>query len=259
MDVLLTNILGTEVAAVGPDAAVQLVRDWLSEPKTGRYVCLTDVHCIMQSHRRPEVRRAYDSAAICLPDGMPLTWTGRMRGHRDMSRVYGPDLMLELLKISADRGYTNFFLGGAEGVAEKLRQRMVKRFPGLRVVGTYSPPWRPLTAQEREALITQVERCQPDLIWVGLGAPKQDLFMYEYHQVLKCKVLIGVGAAFDFHSGRVRQAPRWMMNVGFEWLFRLAVEPRRLAPRYLRNNPAFLWHIALQLLGIRRYPSDREG
>jgi N-acetylglucosaminyldiphosphoundecaprenol N-acetyl-beta-D-mannosaminyltransferase len=220
----------------------------------GRYVCVTDVNCIMQAHRRPDVRRAYKSADVCLPDGMPLTWVGRRRGYHSMNRVYGPDLMLRMLERSVERGYTHFFLGGGEGVAEQLRRRMTELFPGLRVVGTTSPPFRPLTDEEKRQLVAAIDSLRPDLLWVGLGAPKQDLFMEEYRGVLAAKVMIGVGAAFDFHSGRVRQAPRWMMRSGLEWFFRLCVEPRRLAPRYLRNNPAFIWHILLQETGLRNYP-----
>jgi N-acetylglucosaminyldiphosphoundecaprenol N-acetyl-beta-D-mannosaminyltransferase len=173
-----------------------------------------------------------------------------------MNRVYGPDLMLRMLEISARSGYTNFLLGGAAGVADDLKQRMTQRFPGLEIVGTYCPPFRPLTDEEKTEMIDLVNRLQPDLLWVGLGAPKQDLFMAEFHEVLDCKIMLGVGAAFDFHTGRVRQAPRWMMRAGLEWLYRLCMEPRRLGPRYLRNNPAFLWHILLQSTGIRRYGSD---
>ena len=250
------NVLGTSVAAVNPEAAVQLITGWLSEEMTGRYVSVVDVHCIMQSYRRPDVRRAYNSADACVPDGMPLTWVGRSRGKRSMSRVYGPDLMLALLRDASRSGWSNFFLGGAEGVADDLKKNMEHRFPGLRVVGTYTPPFRPFTFEEKEALITMINELHPDLLWVGLGAPKQDLFMAEFHSLLNCKVMIGVGAAFDFHTGRVRQAPRWMMRVGLEWLFRLCMEPRRLAPRYLRNNPAFVWHIFLQQTGIRHYPLD---
>lgn len=250
------NVLGTSVAAVNLDVAVNLLSDWLSDDTAGRYVCVTDVHCIMQSYRRRDVRDAYSSADICVPDGMPLTWVGRLRGHRTMNRVYGPDLMLRMLEISARSGYTNFLLGGAAGVADDLKQRMTQRFPGLEIVGTYCPPFRPLTDEEKTEMIDLVNRLQPDLLWVGLGAPKQDLFMAEFHEVLDCKIMLGVGAAFDFHTGRVRQAPRWMMRAGLEWLYRLCMEPRRLGPRYLRNNPAFLWHILLQSTGIRRYGSD---
>jgi N-acetylglucosaminyldiphosphoundecaprenol N-acetyl-beta-D-mannosaminyltransferase len=250
------NVLGTSVAALNPEAALRLITGWLSEETTGRYVSVVDVHCIMQSQRRREVREAYNSADACMPDGMPLTWVGRSRGHGAMSRVYGPDLMLALLELASKSGYSNFFLGGDVGVADELKVRMERRFPGLSVLGTYTPPFRPLSDEEKEGLVTTINELRPDLVWVGLGAPKQDLFMAEFHRLLNCKVMIGVGAAFDFHTGRVRQAPRWMMRVGLEWLFRLCMEPRRLAPRYLRNNPAFVWHIFLQQTGIRHYPPE---
>lgn len=249
------NVLGTTVDALNLDEAVGQIRQWMDDEVTGRYVCVTDVHCIMQSHRRPDVRSAYDSASLCVPDGMPLTWFGRAVGQRTMGRVYGPDLMLRLLDIAAREGYTNFFYGGAEGVAEDLERRTTMRFPNLRVVGTYCPPFRTLTTEEKAELVANINAVRPDFLWVGLGAPKQELFMKEFHEVLRAKVLIGVGAAFDFHTGRVRQAPRWMMGLGLEWLFRLCMEPRRLAPRYLRNNPAFLWHVLLQLTGLRKYPT----
>jgi len=250
------NVLGTAVDALNLDQAVDHICQWMDDETTGRYVCVTDVHCIMQSYRRPEVRNAYNSASLCVPDGVPLTWVGRARGQKTMGRVYGPDLMLRLLEVSAQKGYTNFFYGGAEGVAEELKRRMTLRFPGLEVVGTYCPPFRPLTNEAREELISTVNDLRPDFLWIGLGAPKQELFMREFHEILDAKVMIGVGAAFDFHTGRVRQAPRWMMGAGLEWLFRLFMEPRRLAPRYFRNNPAFIWHVLLQLSGLRKYPTE---
>ena len=256
MDIPQIDVLGIKVAAIDLEIAVNVIAEWLNSGDTSRYVCVTDVHCIMQGSRRRDVRDAYKNAAICVPDGMPLTWVGRLRGYRTMNRVYGPDLMLSLLSKSATSGFTNFFLGGAEGVADDLAAKMTERFPGLEVVGTYCPPWRPLTDLEKRDLITMISDLKPDLVWVGLGAPKQDLFMAEFNGQFDTKVMIGVGAAFDFHTGRVRQAPRWMMRSGLEWFFRLCVEPRRLGPRYLRNNPAFLWHIFLQQTGLRKYPVD---
>jgi N-acetylglucosaminyldiphosphoundecaprenol N-acetyl-beta-D-mannosaminyltransferase len=164
--------------------------------------------------------------------------------------------MLGLLKLSADRGYTSFFYGGAEGVADELKARMVRRFPGLSVIGTFCPPFRPLSSEEKARVISSLNRLKPDLVWVGLSTPKQELFMAEFHEKLRVKVMIGVGAAFDFHTGRVRQAPRWMMRTGLEWFFRLCMEPRRLGPRYFRNNPAFIWNILAQYAGLRKYPID---
>jgi N-acetylglucosaminyldiphosphoundecaprenol N-acetyl-beta-D-mannosaminyltransferase len=184
---------------------------------------------------------------------MPMTWVGRLKGHREINRVYGPDLMLRLLELSSQRGYTNFFYGGVEGVADQLAERMQSKFPGLNIVGTYCPPFRPLLEPEKRQLIDEVNRVKPDFIWVGLSTPKQELFMSEYRSLLEAKVMLGVGAAFDFHTGRVRQAPRWMMRSGLEWLFRLLMEPRRLGPRYFRSNPAFVWHITKQLFFGRKY------
>ena len=255
MNIPKIDVLGTRVAAIDLALATRIICDWVKSGKAHRYVCVTDVHCIMQASRRQDVRDAYRSADMCVPDGMPLTWVGRRRGHHGMNRVYGPDLMLSLLAESERFDFTNFFLGGAEGVADDLASRMVLRFPKLKIVGTYCPPFRPLTEKERGDLVAMVNDLKPELIWVGLGAPKQDLFMAEFHDAFDTKVMIGVGAAFDFHTERVRQAPRWMMRNGLEWLFRLSVEPRRLGPRYFRNNPAFLWHIFLQETGLRKYPA----
>ena len=250
------NVLGTKVAALNRETAAGQIDRWICQGDTGRHVCVTGVHGVMESFRSADIRRAHNSADACAPDGMPMTWVGRVRGHRTMNRVYGPDLMLDLLELSAEKEYSNFFYGGAEGVADDLKTRMERRFPGLNVVGTHCPPFRPLEPDEKTELITDVNRVAPHIFWVGLSTPKQELFMNEFCAELKANVMIGVGAAFDFHTGRVRQAPRWMMRAGLEWFFRLCMEPRRLGPRYLRNNPAFIWHILLQETGIRRYPLD---
>jgi N-acetylglucosaminyldiphosphoundecaprenol N-acetyl-beta-D-mannosaminyltransferase len=250
------NVLGTKIAALNLAAAVDRIDGWLAGEETGRYICVTGVHGVIEGLRDPEIRRVHNAAAACVPDGMPMTWVGRLRGHRDMDRVYGPDLMLALLGLSARKGYTSFFFGGAEGVAEELRARMEERFPGLVVVGTYCPPFRPLTDEEGAEIIADINQRTPDLVWVGLSTPKQEIFMERFHRDLKAKVMIGVGAAFDFHTGRVSQAPRWMMRSGLEWFYRLCTEPRRLGPRYLRNNPTFIWHILLQQSGLRKYPVD---
>jgi N-acetylglucosaminyldiphosphoundecaprenol N-acetyl-beta-D-mannosaminyltransferase len=250
------DVLGTKIAALNPESAVAVILAWLKQSSTGHCVCVTGVHGVMESLRSPVIRRAHNGADACVPDGMPMTWIGWLRGHKTMDRVYGPDLMLTLLELSATHAYKNFFYGGAEGVADELAGRMIERFPDLRVVGTMCPPFRPLEPVEKERVISAINEVRPDLLWVGLSTPKQELFMADFRRQLEAKVMLGVGAAFDFHTGRVRQAPRWMMRAGLEWLFRLCMEPRRLAPRYLRNNPAFLWHFFLQQAGIRDYPLE---
>jgi len=248
------HVLGTKIAAFNMDRAVGQICEWLDGPEIGRYVCVSGVHGVMEGFRDENIKRAHNSADACVPDGMPMTWIGRWYGHKSMDRVYGPDLMLRMLEVSAERGYTNYFYGGAPGVAEALTSRMERRFPGLEVVGTFCPPFRPLQPSEQRDVVDHVNSVEPDLLWVGLSTPKQELFMADFHGALTTKVMLGVGAAFDFHTGTVPQAPRWMMRAGLEWFFRLCMEPRRLGPRYLRNNPAFIWNILLQIAGLRHYP-----
>ena len=174
-------------------------------------------------------------------------------------RVYGPDLMLAVCDAGRATGLRHYFYGGAPGVAELLKEKLTARYPGLEVVGTYTPPYRPLDTEELAALHADVARTRPDIIWVGLGTPKQEHFMAAHWRTLGAGLLIGVGAAFDFHSGRVRQAPRWVQRSGLEWFYRLCCEPRRLARRYLVNNPLFVWRIAGQLLGWRKYPLEQAS
>jgi N-acetylglucosaminyldiphosphoundecaprenol N-acetyl-beta-D-mannosaminyltransferase len=179
-------------------------------------------------------------------------------GFRHVERVYGPDLMLAVCERSTERDYRHFFYGGAPGVAEKLAVELQSRFPGLQVAGTYSPPFRPLTPEEDRRVVEHINSAQSDIIWVGISTPKQERWMGEHVGRLCAPVLIGVGAAFDFHAGLKRQAPRWMQKSGLEWSFRLMTEPRRLWHRYLVNNPFFLWLIFLQALGRKAAESDGD-
>jgi N-acetylglucosaminyldiphosphoundecaprenol N-acetyl-beta-D-mannosaminyltransferase len=188
------------------------------------------------------------------PDGMPLVFLGRWLGHYHVERVYGPDVMLAFSELSAARGYTHFYYGGAEGLPEKLADTLRQRFPGLKVVGTYSPPFRALTPEEDQAIVERINAANPDVVWVGLGCPKQDIWMAQHRDKLHAPVLIGVGAAFDFLSGQKQQAPHWMQRYSLEWLYRLAHEPRRLWRRYLLYNPYFIFLVLLQIAGLRRVP-----
>jgi N-acetylglucosaminyldiphosphoundecaprenol N-acetyl-beta-D-mannosaminyltransferase len=187
---------------------------------------------------------------------MPMVWMGKLARHTTMDRVYGPDLMEWIMAWSAKSGATHFFYGGNTGVAEQLKARLEERFPGLKVVGTYTPPFGPLPADDEERLKAQLEAARPDFFWVGLSTPKQERFMAAYIDRLPVKIMLGVGAAFDFHAGKVKQAPRWIQRSGFEWLYRLLQEPRRLWRRYFRNNPLFAWKVAGQLSGLKRYSVD---
>jgi N-acetylglucosaminyldiphosphoundecaprenol N-acetyl-beta-D-mannosaminyltransferase len=245
------NILGVGVDAIDLATAVRTIFNAV-EAGSGGYVCVTGVHGIMEAQRDPGFRRMLNRSLLTTPDGMPTVWVGRMRGYR-IERVYGPDLMLAVCKHSLDTHRSHFFLGGADGVVDELQQRLAARFPGLRVVGSYTPPFRPLTDDEEDSIVRHIREVRADIVWVGLSTPKQERLMARMQSRVAPAVMIGVGAAFDFHSGRVSQAPRWMQRNGLEWLYRTMQEPRRLAPRYARNNLPFLYRVVLQGLGVRRY------
>ena len=246
------NVLGVGVSALNLDSAVQQIVRALQQKAKG-YICVTGVHGVSEAQKDPAFRQILNQAFLNTPDGMPMVWMGRLQGFEDMGRVYGPDLMLRMAEVSASHSFTHFFYGGGPGVAEELRQRLEARFPGLRIVGTFAPPFRALTTAEADELRSLVGGLKPDILWVGLSTPKQEKFMAQYWQELEATLLIGVGAAFDFHAGRVRQAPRWMQRGGLEWLFRLGCEPRRLWKRYLKNNPLFVFRAVCQLTKLRKY------
>jgi N-acetylglucosaminyldiphosphoundecaprenol N-acetyl-beta-D-mannosaminyltransferase len=249
------NVLGVGLSALNLDSATAAVAQAVRH-KTKGYICVTGVHGVSEAQADPTFRHILNRAFLNTPDGMPMVWMGRLQGFRDMSRVYGPDLMLRVCALSETEGFTHFFYGGGPGVAEELQQRLQQRFPKLRVVGTYTPPFRPLTSAEEEELARRVRDLKPDLFWVGLSTPKQEKFMAQYAPKLDATLFFGVGAAFDFHAGRVRQAPRWMQRSGLEWLFRLGCEPRRLWKRYFKNNPLFVGRAFCQLSGLRKYPLE---
>jgi N-acetylglucosaminyldiphosphoundecaprenol N-acetyl-beta-D-mannosaminyltransferase len=246
------NVLGVGVSAINMADALHLSERLLRERRKG-YVCLTGVHGIMEAQRDDALRAILNHAFLCAPDGMPTVWVGRLQGNQDMRRVYGPDYMLEMCKLTARGGLRHFLYGGKPGVAAQLKQRLEHMVPAIDIVGTYTPPFRSLTLREENLMIDAVNRRQPDIIWVGLSTPKQERFMAQYADRLNASLLVGVGAAFDIHAGLLADAPNWVKSCGFQWLDRLIKEPRRLWRRYLTNNPRFLWDIGLQLSGLRRF------
>jgi len=249
------NVLGVGLSAINLDSAVAAVAEAL-ERKAKGYICVTGVHGVSEAQRDPEFRAILNRSFLTTPDGMPMVWMGRLQGFKQMGRVYGPDLMLRVCEWTRTRGFLHFLYGGGPGVAEELKRRLEQLFPGLKIVGVCTPPFRPLTSDEENDLARQVGALKPDILWVGLSTPKQEIFMAKYAPKLDATLLVGVGAAFDFHAGRMRQAPRWMQHSGLEWLFRLACEPRRLWKRYFKNNPLFVLRAFCQLTGIRRYRLD---
>jgi N-acetylglucosaminyldiphosphoundecaprenol N-acetyl-beta-D-mannosaminyltransferase len=251
------NVLGVNVSAIDLGRAVEMTDRWIAAENRG-YICVTGVHGVMEAQSDPELRHILNNAFINTPDGMPMSWVGRLQGFSKMDRVFGPDLMASLCQISVERNYRHFLYGGEPGVAELLKERLESRFPGLQIVGTYTPPFRSLTDEEEEELFCQLQESRPHILWVGLSTPKQERFMARYIDRLQVPLLVGVGAAFDYHTGRISDCSGWIKRAGLQWLHRLLQDPRRLWKRYLRNNPAFLWKITLQILKLKQYHQSRN-
>jgi N-acetylglucosaminyldiphosphoundecaprenol N-acetyl-beta-D-mannosaminyltransferase len=246
------NILGVGVSALNMETALSQTEQLLDQGRQG-YICVTGVHGIMEAQSDDTFRETLNRSFLTTPDGMPTVWLGRLHGFKHMNRVYGPDYMLGLCERSVTKGYRHFLYGGKPGVAEELSATLTQRFPGLQIVGTYTPPFRPLNAEEENDLRSQLEMSQADVLWCGLSTPKQERFMATYSGRMPVKLMVGVGAAFDLLSGNLSEAPDWMKKAGLQWLYRLIKEPRRLWRRYLVNNPKFTWLTFLQLTGLRGF------
>jgi N-acetylglucosaminyldiphosphoundecaprenol N-acetyl-beta-D-mannosaminyltransferase len=246
------NILGVGVHAIDMDAAVRIVEQSL---KSGakRYVCVTSVHGLIEAQHDSGFAAILGRALLVTPDGMPLVWMGRLQGHSTMSRVFGPDLMFQVCKMGIHSRTAHFLCGGRPGVAQQLKGELERTFPGIRIVGAYTPPFRELNSHEQAELISAVRELKPDIVWVGLGTPKQERFMARYLPLLDTRLMIGVGAAFDFHTGRIKDSPVLVKRCGLQWLHRLLQEPSRLWKRYLFSNSEFLIKIAQQLADSTRY------
>jgi N-acetylglucosaminyldiphosphoundecaprenol N-acetyl-beta-D-mannosaminyltransferase len=235
-------VLGVRISCLTLDSAVEEVSGWVDRAEH-RYVCVTGVHGVMECRREPQLLEIHNRSGLTTPDGMPMVWSARWAGRPEVGRVYGPDLMLAVLARAVDRGWSSFFYGGGPGTAELLAERLTSRFPGLQVAGTLTPPFRSLTQVEDQETVEVINDSGAQLVWVGLSTPKQERWMAEHVGRLRANALFGVGAAFDLHAGRIRQAPGWMQRSGLEWAYRLGQEPRRLWRRYLRNNPAFVLNV----------------
>ncbi len=244
------EIGGVGVNPIDIPFAVKTLEQWIAD-RTQGYVCVCGAHGVMECRQNARLRMIHDEAGLVVPDGMPLVWMSRALGYSGTQRVYGPDLMLAMSKVSAERGYRNFYYGGNDRVADQLKSALVKRFPGLNVVGTCTPPFRKLTDQEDREIIARINDAKPDIVWVGLSTPKQEYWMAEHMGHLNAPVMVGVGAAFDFHAGTKMQAPVWIRSNGLEWAYRLATEPKRLWRRYLTIVPGFAAVAVAQLVRNR--------
>jgi len=240
-------ILNVKISAIDMNDACALIEAAVSK-KQKKYICVCPVSTIMECKRSNQVLTSVNSADLATPDGMPVVWLGRLMGHNNVRRVYGPDLMRNICDISAKKGYKHFFYGSSENVLLKLKERLIRDYPGLRISGIFSPPFRELTREEDDKIIENINESCSDIVWVGLGSPKQDVWMFKHRDRINAPIMIGVGAAFDFIAGTKPQAPPWVRNCGFEWFFRLVTEPNRLWHRYLINNTLFIYFIIQEFI-----------
>jgi N-acetylglucosaminyldiphosphoundecaprenol N-acetyl-beta-D-mannosaminyltransferase len=247
------NILGVGVSAINMQQALDTIDQWI-ETRDPHYVCVTPAHAVMDCYRSSELRQIYNHSGLTTPDGMAIVWLLKWQGFRSVERVYGPDLLQAVCRQSLSNGYRHYFYGGAPGVAERLSEKLVKKYNGVRIVGLDCPPFRELTPEEDEAAVQRMCAANPDIVWIGIGSPRQERWMVDHLKRVGAPVMIGVGAAFDFISGNKPQAPRWMQKNGLEWFFRLASEPGRLWRRYILSYPRFTMLVLLQLMGLKQYP-----
>ena len=244
------NIMGVGISVLNMDKTLEIIHGWKADRKA-EYIICRDVHGLILCQKDKELRRIHHDAGLVTPDGMPLVWLLRKTFSACVSRVYGPDLMAAL---ASKMGYRHFFYGGAPGIPEQLVYILKNKYPGINVAGAYSPPFRPLSPEEDEEESKLIQDSEPDIVWVGLGTPKQERWMASHVNRLNGAILIGVGAAFDFHAGTIKQAPIGIQRSGFEWLYRLIVEPKRLWRRYFTVIPLFVLHATLQATGLKKYP-----
>ncbi len=245
------RVLGVRVNAIQIPQAISVMEKWIRVRSGTQFVAVTGMHGVMEAQDNPQFKAILSKAGLVVPDGMPLVWVGRWRGFVMPRRVYGPELLDTFCKATGNR-YRHFFYGGAPNVPELLATKLRQQH-GIQVAGTYSPPFRHLTAEEEQEVVRMIQSALPDVLWVGLSTPKQEKWMWAFHNRLNVPVMVGVGAAFDFCTGRVKQAPAWMREHGLEWLFRLVSEPRRLWRRYLIYGSQFIWNVNLEILRLKKF------
>ena len=247
------KVLGVRVNPVGMSDVLQLMEHWIKERDSYHYVVATGIHGVMEARSHPDFRNIVDSAALLVPDGYPLVWMARRRGFRLNRRVCGTDLLWEFSRLAEQKGYRVFLYGDTDDTLQKLTRRLKESFPHLQIAGCHSPPFRTLTPEEKAQEVGMINESAADVVWVGLGLPKQERWMSEHKDELNVPVVVGVGAAFKFLSGKVNRAPNWIGDRGFEWLWRLLHEPRRVWRRVLWDGPRFAGHLALELSGLKKY------
>lgn len=235
------NIMGVNIAAINMEWLKQYLKENLQDLK-GDYICVSNVHTTVTSYEDENYRNIQNNALMAIPDGGPLSSIGRKRGFSSMDRTAGPSLMEEIFK---DKGYTHYFYGSTDETLVSLEKKLKEKYPNIKIVGMYSPPFRKLTKEEDEKVIEKINNCNPDFVWIGLGAPKQEIWMAE-HQGKINGLMIGVGAGFDYFAGKIKRAPLWMQKLNLEWLYRLIQDPKRLFKRYFVTNTKFIWRAVIK-------------
>lgn len=254
------DILGVNITAESFPGVLSAIREKLERPeRSSAYACATSVHGVVEAQSDPELKKILNNAFINHPDGMPLVKVGKLLGSRQMERMWGPELFCRVCEMTAGMNVAHFFYGGNEGVAEELGRRMQARFPGLRLAGAYCPPFRPLNEHEKHQIIETINQSGADIVWVGLSTPKQEKWIGEFHRHLDVKLLFSVGAAFDYHTGRLKFTPPLFRRMGLEWFYRLLLEPRRLWRRYLGIVPYFLAKSGMQIVRSAFFNQTRNG
>lgn len=245
------NILGVDVSAVNMKKALSYIESNLKD-LSGEYICVANVHTTVMSYDNADYCKIQNDAALTLPDGGPLSVVGRQLGYKQMNRVTGPDLMGQIFACSVTRHYKHYFLGSTQETLDKLHTRLKKEYKGIQIVGMFSPPFREMTVSEKQKIVLEINGSEPDFVWVGLGAPKQEQWMYQHKGKIK-GLMIGVGAGFDYYAGNIKRAPEWMQKWSLEWLYRLIQDPKKLWKRYAYTNLKFLWLTSIKYgLGLNK-------
>ena len=238
------NIMGVNIAAINMEWLLEYLDKNLEDIK-GDYICVSNVHTTVTSYEHPSYCSIQNGGLMAIPDGGPLSSVGRKRGYHNMERTTGPSLMGEIFKISAEKGYRHYFYGSTEETLELLYKKLNENYPGIQIAGMYSPPFRPMTEEEDKAMVERINEVNPDFVWVGLGAPKQEKWMAEHHGKVN-GLMLGVGAGFDYYAENIKRAPEWMQKSNLEWLYRLMQDPKRLFKRYLVTNTKFIWNAIIR-------------
>ena len=244
LQIPVCNILGVKIAAINMQWLLEFVNKNLNL-LSGKYICVANVHTTVTASENEEYRQIQNEAILSIPDGGPLSKVGKKRGFNEMERTTGPDFMREIFKLSKEKNYKHYFVGGTQETLDLMIENLVREFSGITICGCYSPPFRDMTSDEDQELITQIKSAGPDFIWVGLGAPKQEIWMHN-HKELFDGVMVGVGAGFDYFAGNIKRAPMWMQKSNLEWLYRLIQEPSRLFKRYLITNTKFIFNVIIR-------------